>query len=80
MSSEEEQKAFEEEVAASTVPQQVGDVKLEDLPGPEVLQEPGKVLTKPRWLITDGDGYYEIYNLINLLQNLQTGRIFFMNI
>ncbi|XP_074640387.1 phospholipase A-2-activating protein-like [Tubulanus polymorphus] len=33
---------FEEEVSASTIPSQVGDVKMEDLPGPEVLTEPGE--------------------------------------
>ncbi|XP_013391939.1 phospholipase A-2-activating protein-like [Lingula anatina] len=38
---EETQKAFEEEVAASSIPSQVGDVKIEDLPGKEVLIEPG---------------------------------------
>lgn len=38
----EEQKSFEEQVAASAVPKQLGDVKLEDLPGPEVLLTPGK--------------------------------------
>ncbi|KAG0632820.1 WD40-repeat-containing domain protein [Tuber brumale] len=36
-------KAFEDSVAASTIPSnQVGDVKKDDLPGPEALRQPGK--------------------------------------
>lgn len=41
MAPADEQKSFEEQVAASEVPKQLGDVKLEDLPGPEVLLNPG---------------------------------------
>ncbi|XP_061181732.1 phospholipase A-2-activating protein-like [Saccostrea echinata] len=41
MAPEDEQKSFEEQVAATAVPKQLGDVKLEDLPGPEVLLNPG---------------------------------------
>jgi len=33
--------AFEECVASSTIPAQVGDIKTEDLPGPEALLGPG---------------------------------------
>lgn len=41
MAPTDEQKSFEEQVAASAVPKQLGDVKLEELPGPEVLLNPG---------------------------------------
>ena len=40
--STEDQAAFEEEVAQSSIPTQVGDLKTEDLPGPEVLLAPGE--------------------------------------
>ncbi|XP_064605533.1 phospholipase A-2-activating protein-like [Liolophura sinensis] len=35
------QVAFEEQVAASTIPTQIGDIKVSDLPGPEALLNPG---------------------------------------
>ncbi|KAK3090943.1 hypothetical protein FSP39_015921 [Pinctada imbricata] len=38
---EEEQKAYEEQVSSTAVPTQLGDIKSEDLPGPEVLNNPG---------------------------------------
>lgn len=41
MAPADEQKSFEDQVAASAVPKQLGDVKLEELPGPEVLLNPG---------------------------------------
>lgn len=41
MAPTDEQKSFEKQVAASAVPKQLGDVKLEELPGPEVLLNPG---------------------------------------
>ncbi len=37
----EEQQAFLDSLAASTIPSQIGDVKTEDVPGPEVLMNPG---------------------------------------
>ncbi|KII89092.1 hypothetical protein PLICRDRAFT_40733 [Plicaturopsis crispa FD-325 SS-3] len=40
---QEDLKTYEDQVAAQTLPsQQVGDVKKSDLPGPEVLTQPGK--------------------------------------
>ncbi|XP_071118768.1 phospholipase A-2-activating protein-like [Haliotis cracherodii] len=42
MASAEELQAYEEQVSASTVPAQVGDIKTEDIPGPEVLINPGR--------------------------------------
>lgn len=44
MAPTDEQKSFEEQVAASAVPKQLGDVKLEELPGPEVLLNPGTAI------------------------------------
>lgn len=44
MAPTDEQKSFEEQVAASAVPKQLGDVKLEKLPGPEVLLNPGTAI------------------------------------
>ena len=38
---EEDQKAFEELVASSSIPTQLGDIKMEELPGPEALINPG---------------------------------------
>ncbi|CAH1775959.1 unnamed protein product [Owenia fusiformis] len=35
-------KMFDEQVAASEIPSQVGDIKLDELPGPEGLLEPGE--------------------------------------
>ncbi|KAL8576565.1 hypothetical protein ACOMHN_003123 [Nucella lapillus] len=42
MALEEDQKAFEELIASSEVPTQLGDIKKEDLPGPEALTNPGR--------------------------------------
>ena len=42
--SEEEQKAFEEQLASSAIPTQIGDIKTELLPGPEALFNPGRFL------------------------------------
>ncbi|XP_064626570.1 phospholipase A-2-activating protein-like [Lineus longissimus] len=36
-----ELKAYEDEVSNSAIPTQIGDIKIENLPGPEVLLEPG---------------------------------------
>lgn len=36
------QKAFEEDVASSTIPAQIGDIKTEELVGPQALLYPGK--------------------------------------
>lgn len=44
MAPTDEQKSFEEQVAASAIPKQLGDVKLEELPGPEVLLNPGTAI------------------------------------
>ena len=41
MADEELQRAFEEEVAQSTIPTQVGDLNVDQLPGPEALYNPG---------------------------------------
>lgn len=41
MASPDQQKAFEELVASSTIASQVGDINKEDLPGPEALFNPG---------------------------------------
>lgn len=38
----EELVAFEESVAKTAIPAQIGDIKTDDLPGPEVLVNPGK--------------------------------------
>ncbi len=42
----EEQQAFLDSLAASTIPSQIGDVKTEDVPGPEVLMNPGRIFNK----------------------------------
>ena len=39
---EELQKAYEEELAASTIPAQIGDIQTDQLPGPHVLLNPGE--------------------------------------
>jgi hypothetical protein len=39
----EEQKAFEEQVSASAIPSQIGDINKEDLVGPEMLYNPGEL-------------------------------------
>ena len=44
MASPEEQQAFSDEVAATEIPTEVGDIKMEDLPGPEALLDPGNKL------------------------------------
>jgi hypothetical protein len=41
MASAEDQKTLEDLVASSTIPTQLGDIKKEDLPGPEALLTPG---------------------------------------
>ena len=38
------QTAFEEEVASSAIPTQIGDLKRDQIPGPEVLFNPGQML------------------------------------
>ena len=39
--SSEEMEAFEQQVSASKIPTQVGDIDVDKLPGPEVLLAPG---------------------------------------
>ena len=41
MAPTEDQKAYDEQVSSTAVPTQLGDIKSEDLPGPEVLINPG---------------------------------------
>ena len=43
---EEIQKTYEAEVAASSIPAQIGDIKTEQLSGPEALLNPGTIQTK----------------------------------
>ena len=43
-----DQKAFDELVNASNVPSKIAGIKLEDIPGVECLQNPGK-FEKMRW-------------------------------
>lgn len=54
MASPDQQKAFEELVASSTIASQVGDINKEDLPGPEALFNPGRRDGQTK-LIRDGD-------------------------
>jgi len=42
MASTEDIIAFEEQVSATQIPTQVGDIDSSKLPGPEALQQPGK--------------------------------------
>ncbi|KAL5022612.1 hypothetical protein ScPMuIL_001767 [Solemya velum] len=42
MASVEDQQAYEAEVAAATVPAQLGDIKMDELAGPEALVNPGR--------------------------------------
>lgn len=42
MAPPEEQKAYEDSVAQAEVPTQVGDINVDDLPGPESLLNPGE--------------------------------------
>ena len=44
MASEEDQKAFEDLVASTAIPTQLGDINKDDLPGPEALVNPGEIL------------------------------------
>ena len=41
MAEESEQKAFEEQLSQSTIPAQIGDIKTDELLGPEALMNPG---------------------------------------
>ena len=41
--STEELKAYDEQISSSQVPSQLGDLKPEDLSGPEALLNPGKL-------------------------------------
>jgi phospholipase A-2-activating protein len=41
---EEVQKTYEAEVAASSIPAQIGDIKTDQLSGPEALLNPGRQL------------------------------------
>ncbi len=42
---DEELKAYEEQLANTAIPQQMGDLKTDQLPGPEALLNPGKEST-----------------------------------
>ena len=54
--SEDKLKAYEEQLASSAVPlQQIGDVKKDDLPGPEALTQPGaSVCLGSFWIVWTG--------------------------
>lgn len=41
MASEEDQKAYEDLVASTAIPTELGDINKDDLPGPEALVNPG---------------------------------------
>ncbi|XP_050401900.1 phospholipase A-2-activating protein [Patella vulgata] len=57
---EDELQAFEEALAASTIPTQLGDIKMEDLPGPEALINPGRKDGQTK-MVKDGDKV-QLYN------------------
>nr|KAG5698282.1 hypothetical protein BaRGS_016984 [Batillaria attramentaria] len=60
MASAEDQKAFEDLVASSAIPTQLGDINKEDLPGPEALLNPGRKEGQTK-MVRQGD-HVELYS------------------